>query len=513
MTFAGVWVIFRKELIDTLRDRKTLIFMLLIPTVAIPAMIIGIKQLGDSLQRKTAVETVRIAADANTHAAYRDLVHGWFLQSRVASALRASASPIVRALVKAEDLARVPDVPAEIFTDSAAFERWTRTLAGNMRAGLDDDLEAPEQANIDVPDAVRNELLEYYQVTIKGLALIEFVDPKTLPPAPADARGDALPAALQSVPDADRIAAAIRNKSINAYLSIPPELSEVRADNEGQATITLMHDSTIRLSKESYDRVSAVIDAAEDALVQRRLASRKLSGALLEPLQLAGGTDLASQNQIAMSYIGGILPYFVIAFAFMGGMYPAIDLGAGEKERNTLETLILSPSSRTEIACGKFLVIMTTALTAALAGLVSIALSIKYVAPQGLLGEFNLQLMPSTMVFVALLAVPPAAAFAGLFLAISIYARSFKEAQNYIAPLQFILILPALAPILPGAELTWRIALIPLVNVAMLSKEFLKGDTNWFYYAETLASCLLFAAVCLACAVRQFQREEVLFRS
>ena len=143
----------------------------------------------------------------------------------------------------------------------------------------------------------------------------------------------------------------------------------------------------------------------------------------------------------------------------------------------------------------------------------SITISIQYIAPAALLQQLDLQIAPSTGLLVALLAVPPAAAFAGIFLAISIAARSFKEAQNYMAPLQFILILPALAPMLPGMEMSWKMALIPLVNVSMLSKDFLKGDTNWGYYAVTLTSCFVVAGACIVFAIRQFRREEVLFRS
>ena len=66
---------------------------------------------------------------------------------------------------------------------------------------------------------------------------------------------------------------------------------------------------------------------------------------------------------------------------------------------------------------------------------------------------------------------------------------------------------------LPGMEMSWRVALIPLVNVAMISKDLLKGSADPGYLFATFASCLLFAAACVAFAIHQFRREEVLFRS
>lgn len=483
---SGVWIIYRKELVDTLRDRKTLLFMLLIPTLAIPLMIGGMSKLVQNLEKKQSLEVVRIAASDETHDAYRRLVHEWFLSTQFATGLRIASSPMVSLLLEPEQREALGEISPAIFTDPAAFEAWTQVMAGKARQGVDSNKNPDTELAEKVPEAVLDELLDFYRVTFKGLGLIEFVRTDELP-----SRADA--------------AAAIKLRTVEGYMEI--------SAGDGPVEITLIHDSTVRLSDEAYDRVAFVAKQYRKHVVQERIREHNLGEDFLTPIAMRQGADIASKSQKALSFIGGILPYFVIAFAFLGGMYPAIDLGAGEKERNTLETLILSPCSRTEIALGKFFVILTTSLTAAFLGLASIAISIQYIAPAALLKQLDLQISPTTGLVVALLAVPPAAAFAGIFLAISIAARSFKEAQNYMAPLQFVLILPALAPMLPGMEMSWKMALIPLVNVSMLSKDFLKGDTNWGYYAVTLASCFIVAAVCIMFAIRQFRREEVLFRS
>ena len=102
--------------------------------------------------------------------------------------------------------------------------------------------------------------------------------------------------------------------------------------------------------------------------------------------------------------------------------------------------------------------------------------------------------------------------FGSAVVLVSIFARSFKEAQNYIAPLQFIMILPAMAGMLPGLEMNWKYAFVPLVNLSLLSKEFLKGDTNWGYYFATLLSCLFLAALCIAYAAGEagYQYQPIL---
>lgn len=510
---AGVWTIYRKELVDTLRDRKTLVFMLLIPAACIPLMFAAINALVQRAQRQTAVEMVRIAADADSQRRYVQLVHQWFLGTQLQKTFRLAASPLFGALLK-PDQPGAATVPGEIFADPAAFQRWTRELARAARQGIDDPADkSATAAQIDLPDAVRTELVEFYRVALKGLGLVEFVDPATLAPPPPGFVATPPRADRPIVPGGERFEAALRAKELHGYLVIPAEAEQIVDVASQTVLITLIHDSTMRLSKEAGERVAHVIEQAGRSVVKLRLAARQLDPAFVQPLDMQSQNDLATESQIAMSIIGGILPYFVIAFAFLGGMYPAIDLGAGEKERNTLETLILAPVSRLEIALGKFFVILTTALIAAFAGLLSIAASVRYLDAPELLKDIQLELSPVTALLVALLAIPPAAAFAGLFLAISIYARSFKEAQNYIAPLQFVLILPAMAPMLPGMEINTTLAMIPLVNVSILSKELLRGAVHWGHYVTTFLSCFVFAGACIVYAVRQFSREHVLFRS
>ena len=511
---SGIWIIFRKELIDTLRDRKTLIFMLLMPTLAVPVLMLGINHLIQSVARKQAVQVITIAADPQTREAYRRLVHQWFLQTEIAAGLRLATAPIIKALIKPEMTDVLDEIPGEIFSDPVVFEQWTHDMIDKLRRGV--DLEVDEAAGpiLELAEELRRQLVDYYRVTTRGLGLVEFVEPASVDPAPEKFTAEVIPPDLAGLPYAGEMAAAIKAKSIQGYLYIPPQVRGLQEDSERAVQVTFLHDSTISQSQEAWQRISFVVGKVGQTLVHQRLSSAGMEETFLEPLAMKQGADLASESEIILSKAGGVLPYVIILFAFLGGMYPAIDLGAGEKERNTLETLILSPSSRTEIALGKFFVILAAALIAALLGVVSTALSVRHIIfTAELKRQFDFQIGPGTAVLVALLSIPPAAAFSGMFLAISIYARSFKEAQNYIAPLQFVVILPAMAALIPGLEMSWKMALIPLVNVSVLSRDFLKGDTNWGYYGATLASCLALAGACLVYAVQQFKREQVLFRS
>ncbi len=541
----GIWTIYRKELIDTLRDRRTLIFMLLLPVLALPLMMFGINKIVDSAVRQQQSQVVKVAADPASQAAYLQLVHEWFKDTNMAQTAAGAqnlaelqetgrnAFNAFQTLLNgspsddpaAQDEGSQSSVtqqaleealPAEVLTDPVAFQAWAAKQAEKLRDDIDIDQAEETLKERKLSKTAIKEGVDFYRVALKGLGLVEFVDPSSLEEPPADFVPPELPDDVQGLDEAlvRKVAWAIRNKKIHGYLQMPPkdELGETPVGDQ-QLKSLMVHDSTLDLSDEAFSRVARAVREGSKSLALERLRTEGLDIRYQDPIKVSDESDLATDSDLAMKIIGGILPYLVIAFAFLGGMYPAIDIGAGEKERNTLETLILAPSTRTEIAIGKFLVIFTSSVTASLLGLASMAASFKYVANATLLSNLQFQISPTVAISVALLVIPPAAMFAGLFLAISIYARSFKEAQSYMAPLQFVLILPALAPALPGMEMSWKVAFIPLVNVAMLTKEFLKGNIHWGYYGVTISTCLAAAAVCVLFAVWQFRREEVLFRT
>lgn len=516
----GIAAIYRKEMLDIVRDRKTLIFMLLVPTILSPVLMILIGNFAISFVKEQAVKRVTIAATAETQERYLQLAHEHFRESEVGRLLRIARNPVVGYLA-GRGVAReiIESIPPDVFNDPNAYRQWTITLSGQMQEAIDSadmitgnlpDIPATATAGAPPPEAlagIGEAVFDFYLVSIRGMGLVDFVDPVELASTTA-----AAPERLSKYDHGDRIHQAIRNKTISGFLVIEDDVANLGAGTE-TARIAFYHDTTNPISAEADFRVATVTNKAREAILQQRVRAQGLPPSFTQPLRKAPGTNLATTSQMALAALGGMLPYLILTFAFLGGMYPAVDLGAGEKERNTLETLLLAPVSRTEIALGKFLPIFTTSLIAAGLGVCSLFLSFYNLLPEAVLQRLEITIPPSTALFVGLLVVPPSAAFAGLFLAVSIYARSFKEAQNYLSPLPLLMILPAGAGLIPGLETTWKLACIPMVNVSLISRDFLKGDLNWLHYGLTFGSSLVFAAVCLALCVWLFRREEVVFRS
>ena len=292
----------------------------------------------------------------------------------------------------------------------------------------------------------------------------------------------------------------------------------LREGSAGQTIAELHYDNAPLLSRVKK-RVDAVVERANVAERDVRLAELGLDDAakrtaVIEPVLLEPhGT--ATKREALGEAMGGVLPYLMIVFCFLGALYPATDLGAGEKERGTLETLLLAPVSRTTLVLGKFAVVFTTGVTSALLGTFALgwwARSKTASSDGSPLGEVLSAIGPGDLVMVALLLVPIAAIIGALLLSVSIYAKSFKEAQSYSAPLNLLLLMPAFLAMLPGVALDWRWAMIPMANVSLAIKEIVKGTLSLDMLLLVFASTAAIATALLGLCVRWFQRERVLFR-
>jgi sodium transport system permease protein len=525
MNLRNIFTIYRKELLETLRDRKTLIFMLVLPTVIMPLAMIGLSKFAIRTAGQRAMEEVVIAADKESQANYYYLAQQQFLDTAIGRALRYTTHPLAKLLIPDNGArALLNEVPREIFRDPMAYADWAHGLAERAEEVAQNPAQAAEQLEQAAqptepmsPDhgAVASSLsmavADSFLTTIQSVGLVNFVEPSQLNASTSDVP-TTLPAPLGELPNGRQVAASIRDREITGYLEIHGDVRQL-AQNTESASLRFYYNSTLPSSDETANRIRRMVSGANNAIVKKRLFEKGLPEEFLHPVRMTEETNLATASQQVFSLLGGLLPYLVLTFTYLGGFYPAIDLAAGEKERHTLETLLLTPMSRLDIALGKFLVLFTTSLTAAVLGIVSLTVSLWLVVPAGIIDQLQIHVDPLALLSISLLAIPPAGIFAGVFLSISIYARSFKEAQNYMAPLGLFALLPAAAAMIPGVEMNWKTAMIPFVNLSLLGRDFLKGDINWGFYFITLGVSVLLAAIALALSAWQFQREEVLFRS
>ena len=221
------------------------------------------------------------------------------------------------------------------------------------------------------------------------------------------------------------------------------------------------------------------------------------------------GGDLILDRLVPFAIL--VIGFFPLSFTLL----VALESFVGEKERGTIETILASPISRTALASGKFLAVLTTALCTAFLSLFSLGISSRLSGSGEMAQElpFALALNGHTVAAMLLMILPVAVLFAGALLAIALMAKSYREAQSYIQPLMIVVILPAVAAMLPGVDLNPKLALVPILNVSLVSKELVAGIYNWKLIGEIFLSSCLYAAIALFVAIRAFQRESVLFRT
>jgi len=186
-----------------------------------------------------------------------------------------------------------------------------------------------------------------------------------------------------------------------------------------------------------------------------------------------------------------------------------------------METLLCSPAARTDIVLGKFLMVLTGSLVAVVCSLVSVGVTLLLVgaslgggaAAAAARGAAAPTIDLAGLVGVLAMVIPVAVLFSAILFAVSLFAKSFKEAQTYAAPLILVVFMPAIVGALPGIDLSLGLALVPILNLSLVCKEMLSGVWHWGYIAVIFGSTALYAAAALALAVAMFRREGVIFRT
>ncbi|WP_035387502.1 ABC transporter permease [Ferrimonas senticii] len=267
-----------------------------------------------------------------------------------------------------------------------------------------------------------------------------------------------------------------------------------------------------------FGRIEAALEPLIAAWQQQHqqtlgLSDQQLAG-LLEPVALER-VGIAAEREDIGAKAGGMLPYMLIFLALLGAMIPALDLGAGEKERGTLETLLLAPQKRSTIILAKSTVITSASIAVALltviSGLVWLTVAGQMLAIDKLLAAITaIGWLDLTLLLLMLL--PISMILAALMLAASIYARSYKEGQSYVGPVQFIAAIPAIVAIMPGVELQGGYLWTPVINVMVASKELLKGTIDYLLLVPIALTNLVTAAAMLAFCIYWVSQEKVLFR-
>lgn len=419
---ARIGAIYRKELVDILRDRRTLMAMIVIPVVLYPVLMLGFVRAAETEQERLRAQNFTVEVQ----------------DEDAATALR----EIVRA---GQDL---PEDPGPGPTLHAAREEPTF------------DIRVGQTPVSQLGNGV------HLRVALK-------LSPSTAPFPP-------------------RVAVEITYTELNVH------------------------------SRTAMQELTHVIDRYRQ--LQTRAALADLLGGFVDSTPVEGQVDLllnpveirtistATEKQRGGWALGQVIPLILVLMTITGAIYPAIDLTAGERERGTLETLMAAPVPVLYLIVGKFLVVATVAMITAVLNLGSVGATMHFggltqVITTHMPVKFPLHVLPIILVCM----VPFALLFSAVLVAVCSFARTFKEAQNYVMPVIIAAMIPAFGVLLPSVELKGVMTVVPVGNMVLLTRELFQQTHTWGQVAAVLVSTTLYAAAAVAVAARLFGQEVVLF--
>ena len=277
----------------------------------------------------------------------------------------------------------------------------------------------------------------------------------------------------------------------------------------------------INSSKENASSVKVLLDeiftSYKDSKVKNKLEQSGLKvEETLEPVEF-DTVDVAGNEEIAGYFLGQVLPVILMMGVLLGAIYPAIDSMAGEKERGTLETLFTLPISNLELVMGKYIAVSFCAIVTSIFNIISILLTLSYLLVSSqmsgvmLIENFKFSQLVAPMLITLICVCLFAMVIAAVSMCVCSLAKSFKDAQNYITPVMFLVLIPSYASIIPTMVLNRTTAIIPVVNISLLIKSVLSFEGNLGLISLVFISNLAFVILAVFLLSKMFNSEEILF--
>ncbi len=465
VNWSQVWLIFRKELQDQLRDRRTIMVLIGIPFAIYLVFGLGLSGLMSTLNQQPAL--ILVAGDPPPDSlpflSQEGLDSRWIKQG-----------------------------------DHAAFR--VGNLTGSVHSTGSENPNSSAAASLRELQTLVAARLNAVQLKDSGRALTE---------------SQSTAASFNN--KVTRVLEEHRAEAIVLLPSVSSDSAPLTPPSSELSRPVILFNSSSAASVRTAQQVSQSLIAWMRAVAEIRM-SAMLSGLpfpSLEPIAL----DAATQAERSSNVWALIFPALIVIMTVLGAFYPAIDLCAGERERGTLETLLISPARRIEIVLGKFLLVMGFSCFSALINLVSLGMvgqSAILRVSQAQAGAARIVELPSigTMGWVLVVMVLISAPFSALSIALASFARSTKEAQFYVAPLMGVALVVTVSCLLPGVTLTAFHTALPVIGPVLWLKALLREGLSGLLLSNLLlvvAGSASWSLLAILMAAEQFKDERILF--
>ena len=417
----------KKEMLDVLRDKKTVVMMLVVPVILYPLIFIGVMQLMAMISSSMEEQNYKIAIEAEDE--------GDFLHE----------------LTKYDDKWRDKGEKSQVGIDSDESPATT---------GEDDETEETT-----------------YTITI--------VD-------------------AESVEDYET---ALQNEELDVYIRGTMQ--------EGKLHYDVYYMSSVTNSAYAMNIVMDVFDEYREELTRGKIKDAGLDiHEILEPISYRN-QDTASSEQSLGNLMGSILPFMLVISLLMGTMYPAIDTTAGERERGTLETILTLPVTNRQLIVSKFLTVAVIGMISALLNILSMGGIAVYMyqilGMQTEVASFDMaKFYPA--ILVGILCIFAFSLFiSAITMCVTSFAKSYKEANNYITPLMLVIMFVGYIGFIPNIELTQTMAMVPVANICLLIKNILVFKIDYMIIAVVLISNVAYAVFAILFLSKIYDSESILF--
>lgn len=310
---------------------------------------------------------------------------------------------------------------------------------------------------------------------------------------------------------------ALAQRKVDVILRVPPNFFKQLDDADAAGAphrpdVEILSRPNDDYSRQAAKRLRPLLEHWKNELRQVRLMRKGVHPEFINPFDIQEPQAALQRPETFVDLVVRIFPFMLVMWSLAGALYPAVDVCAGEKERGTMETLLITPAGRAEIVLGKFLTIWVFSASSALLNLLSMGITTWQFSAQMPQGRLPI----AALAWCVVLSLPLSALFSAVSLAIGAYARSSKEGQYYLMPL-FLVTMPLIfLTLAPGVELNPFYSLVPVTGVALLMQKLMTAPSldqvPWLYFIPVLAPIALYSWLALRWAIDQFQREEVLFR-
>ncbi len=314
---------------------------------------------------------------------------------------------------------------------------------------------------------------------------------------------DELPPFEIVISDLDTLAKGLRDGHVDLVIS-KLTISSVQLDRGAVPSHDIQsefrqNDFRSEAALAAFRRATQLLNDYQADLIRKRLDRNLPVAMTFKAIGIAEKVDLSAS-------IAGVIPLVLILMTITGAVYPAIDLTAGERERGTMEALIATPAPRFALLLSKYVAVVTVAVLTALANLFATWMTLSFGGlGQALFGKSGfsiwmlVQILPLLVIF--------ASFFSAILLALCSFARSFKEAQAYLIPVMLLSLGPGLVTLMPNVQFTTLLGIVPLLNILMLSRDIMTGQSSLVPAFAAVFSTIIYACATLVVASRLFGAE------